>query len=368
MSENAKGGIQTMLTRPNLQPEEASITSRLEEVLGGKSSDDDENDEVSEDASRRKPITDNSQDDQDQDASDSNDEDKGQDKSDEGDKGESSDPETVAEYLGLSANQVIENEDGTISIATNVNGAIQNLPLSEVIKGYQIDAFNSQKGMKLGEERVAFEKERTEAMNTINTNIEASMIVLNQMEQDLIRRYDSENWDILKAKPEEFNMKRAEYSDQARNLDKMKSSAMSSAKKLMEDNAKVASDQQLKDASKQRTLLLESMPELADTAVYETTMTSAKDFMLKTYGVTEKEANQITDSRLIRLIFDAQKFHSGKKQLAKKEGGKKLPKFMKTGSRRSSGAAATKDANKKRATLRKTGSTRDAANLLIDRM
>ena len=362
MSE--EGTTTQMLSRPNLQPEDASITSRLEDVLDGDSPDEEiGEEEVIKDAPKRKIIDDTSDEDDDEEGEIQEEDD--EDISDE----EGKEPETVAEYLGLNENQVLENEDGTVSIVTNVDGTIKNLTLTDVIKGYQVDQFNSRKGEKLKAERDSFETERSTAMETINTNIEASMLVLQQVEQQLVNEYDSINWANLRTeKPEEFNTLRADYADKARQLTTMKDQAMFEAKKAMESNAKDALEVQKTDAVKQHNLLLEAIPALVDTAVYKTRMSDAKKFMLDTYGVTEKEANQITDSRLIRLIFDAQQFHKGKKQVKKQEGGKKLPKFMKPGQRRSKTTEAVKSSKRKQNQLRKTGSTTDAANLLLDRM
>ena len=371
MAESAAQSTTTLLSRPNLQPEDASITNRLENILGG-GTDDIEDAEIIKDTPVRRARS-KVQDEPDDDLEIEDDLDDDLDDDDEldieDDDDEITDPETVAEYLGVEENQVITNDDGSISIATNVDGKIEHVTMTEIIKGYQIDKYNSQKGQKLHDEREVFDTERQKALADINTNIEASMYVLQEVEKQLVGEYNAINWDALRSeKPTEFNTLRADFSDKARRLDSMKTTAMTNAKKAMDDNSSQANEELVKEAGKQKELLLTHLPKLADTTVYAKTMTAAKKFMLDTYGVSEKEADKITDSRLIRLILDAQQFHKGKTEVKKKEGGKKLPKFMKPGARRSRASAAEKNTNQKRSRLRKTGSTKDAANVLLDRM
>ena len=343
------------------QPESDEIKDRLESILSDEM--DDELDLLDDKPVRKKKQEKASDDDDDDDLDLDDDDD------DDGELDDDKEPETIAEYFGVQESQVIQNDDGSISIVTNVDGDVKNISLSEVIKGYQIDQYNFSNSQKLSNDRKEFDEEREAIIEEANMNLEMSMQALNQIENDLVADYKLVNWNHLQTeKPDEFQALKKMYSDRAHQLTNAKERAMGSAKKIMDENSKKVVEQQNKDAAKHRNLLITALPALADANVYKTTMTRAKKFMLDTYGVSEDEANAITDSRLIRLILDAQQFHKGKKQLVEKQGGKKLPKFMKPGQRRSRGTAKANKSKAARQRFKETGSPKDAAKLLEDRM
>jgi len=286
------------------------------------------------------------------------------------DEVEDEDEDNLASYLGISDDQVVENEDGTISILTKIDGKSESLPLSKILEGYQYDKHNTQTSMKLSADRKEFETLRTTAATEIQKNIQSSMFVSESLEQDLLAEYNAINWDMPRqSDATQFNELKAEFSERATKVNALKEKASAAGKQWMEQNDARQAEDQKANIAEQRELMIQAYPEFIVPEKYEAAMTSAIKFMEETYGVTQEDVDQITDSRLVRIILDAEKFHKGKTELAKGKGEKQLPKFSKPG-RRKAGVGTTKARAAKalKAAAKATGSSKDIANLLESRM
>lgn len=332
--------------------DDSSIANRLEETMFGTDESEIEEGDITESNDDELEIE--NADDGEGEEEESNDEDE--------------EPDSLAAYLGLDEDQISEDEDGNVLVATKVNGETVLLPWKDVVVGYQMQSSLTQNQQKLADDRKEFDQMREQRSSEINANLQASMYVLDNMEKDLLKEYNSVNWDTLRSQnPAEYTALRQDYSDKAREIEETKTKAGEAAKQFMEKQQVDFAQTQQAYAVKEKAELLIHIPEFTDATKFSEAMTSAKKFASEVYGISDDELNEILDNRLVRMILDAQKFHKGKTQL-KAKSGKKLPKFNKPGARRSRQSSSVKIAKANKAALRKSGSTRDVANAILDRM
>ncbi len=342
---------------------DSNVAGRVEDALFGEPEDDGKKVTPSDDAITIDGESDEVNDD-DQDTDD------GVDTGDDDEPAGDDDEPTLASYLGLEENQITEDADGNIVFNANVDGEMTSIPIAKLVQGYQTDGYNTQRSMKLSEEIKTFEEERTRITNESQANLQQSLFIVNGLESDLLAEYNRIDWTGLRAdNPTEFVALRQDYADKATRIETMKSQAQNSFQAWQTKAQDMEMESHKKHIAEEKQKLIDRKPELANPEFYTAAMAKARQFLQDTYGVSEKETEEIYDHRLVSMIFDAHQFHLGKKKIQeKKSSGKKIPKFNKSGGNRSKLNSAAKSVKARAAKLKDTGTINDAANLLIDRM
>lgn len=349
---------------------DSGIADRLEAVLDLKPSDKKGEKEAPKEVKKTKPeeklFVDQETDDDEDDEVVVEDEDEELEEEDD----ENEEEPTIASYLGLKEDQLIEDDDGNILFNANIDGKITAISVEKLVQGYQTDAYNSDRSMKLSESKKVFETERDRVVKETQENLQGSILIADAVEKEILDEANNVDWTKLKAEnPSQFLILQGEFRERVSKVEQMKVGASTAMRKYQEETSNKMLEEQKVHIAEEKVKLIGAIPALSDSVRYEKTMTSARDFLKKTYKVDDDQMEQIFDHRLIQIILDAQKFHAGKAEVVKlKLKGKKLPKFQKSGSRRSKAAAGAKAQQAKRARAKKTGSTTDVANALVDRM
>ena len=335
--------------------QESDTLSRLEALEDGELGDEENDDDIGELGEDQ-----NLDDDQ-----DSDDDEPG----DEGDDDEEEGEPTLAKYLGVDESQISVDENGAVFIATNTDGEIKQLPLSDVISGYQMQSSLTQNQMKLVDDRKTFDADRTRVLEETQQNLQTSLFMSEHMEKELLNEYNQIDWNDLRSRdPAEYTALRQDYADKAKGIEGLKQKAGEAIKEFQFKADEEFNANQHTHIAEERTRLLNRRPDLADQKVYDTKMELARKFLTDTYGITEEEISQIFDHRLVSMVLDAQDFHKGKAQVKAKTKGRKIPKFQKPGARRDKGTKAARAAKATKKALKESGSSAAVAAAIVDRM
>ena len=345
-------------------PAAQDVNSRIEAALyGGDEPTDDNDDVVSDDV-------DNLNDDQlpEDDDTDSDEEEGSDELADDADGGD--EELSLAGYLGIPEENLTTNEEGIVSFKAIIDGKEQAVPLNELTKSYQLQGHVNNKSIALENERKEFGTQKEEAIGEIEQRLMGVERLTEVLEGELLADYNAVNWEQLRrVKPDEWSALRQEFAEKANKIKQAKALTGEESERVKQERAKQFFTVRNEMIKTELGKIIASNPTWADDAVRKTDQDKMKSFLSTTYGYTDDDFATVTDSRLIALIQDAQKLHEGKQSVVKKIN-KKVPKFRKPGANRqtSQNLAKARDVKARKASVKKTGSIRDVANLLVDRM
>lgn len=268
--------------------------------------------------------------------------------------------EELAEATGMTMEEFMDSIKGKVKI----NGVEQEVTLSDLKNGYQMESDYRRKTADLSEQRKAFEKEREEITQELSQKYQEATQVTDFLEQQLMGEYNSIDWNSIRHEnPAEFAALKQEYNERYQQIQELKSSA---AEQLTQQRqAQLIKEQEAMSAmlAEQSQRLAEVIPEFGDPEKAKTLKAEMRDF-LKQNGFEDVEIGQVVDHRQVLLIRDAMAYRNLKsKGVEVKSKVKSAPRLQKPGKKQvTSGEKTQRD---KRARLKRTGRVEDAA-LLID--
>lgn len=254
----------------------------------------------------------------------------------------------LAQFLKLDYDQLLESIQAEIKI-DGEDGAV---PLSKVIKSYQLEGHLNRKSMELSDARKAFEQEAQTKRQQYEQGLDQlnqSLTLANQMLQG---EYSQINWaELEKSEPLEYLKLRTKFEDRQKQL-------LQSYQLLQQEEQKRQATQtqaftsMIEDEGKK---LLNSIPEWKDAKVKQRDKDAIKGY-LKSLNYSDKEIGEVYDHRLVLMVRDAMRYRdlqNKKTEITKKVND--APKLAKPGSPKSQSdteRAAYQDQLKQ---LRKTG-------------
>jgi hypothetical protein len=192
--------------------------------------------------------------------------------------------------------------DWDFEVPIKVDGEDLNVSLEEMKKGYSTQKHLSKQGRELGDERKAFETERTEKMDALVATSDILIAQTTQAEKGLATKYNklTEEYNKLKEDGDKFgaNDKRDEIQDIQTEYWKARK-----GRESLEENIKAAKDSDVKEAFNLRVKefavdIVELIPDFdADRA------TLIREFALE-QGISEELLNSIANAPAVKLLDD----------------------------------------------------------------
>lgn len=253
-----------------------------------------------------------------------------------------------------------EDEEEAL-IPVPVDGKIEKLTLEELKKGYSRTKVFTQRTQEAADARKAAEALRAE--------VEQERAIVAQVAADLRARLEKTeqepDWDNLReTDPVEWSIQRQIWTDKKAERERL----TNVERELQRRNQEAQAARFQETLTKERESLFEKVPEWKEKPELATKeLTKIRTLMVSELGFTEEEADQVYDHRAVLALRDAVRFRELIKRQAKlaKEGkpAKVVEKVLTPGNGKSKMGAA---AERKQAmqTLRKTGSTKDAARAI----
>ena len=247
-------------------------------------------------------------------------------------------------------------ESDTTSYRVIVDGKEMQVPLDELISGYQRGSSFTQKSQALADERREFE---TSAM-AVQQERESYSHVLAQLQQQMeAAAKPNIDWDRLER----------ENPVQWLKLKQMERDRQGQVQAVQEEQSRmqqILTQQQNQDLENrlntERTMVLEKIPEWSDSDVQANEQRQLLEYG-KQLGFTDNELNEIYDHRALVALRDAWRYN----QLAngqKVKSAKSKIKNAKSGGKQISRQMRGRKAKAQRARLKQTGKVEDAASLM----
>lgn len=240
---------------------------------------------------------------------------------------------TWGKALGLDDEQIVLDEQGNFKgIKTKVEGEVQQVDLKELVKGYQLDQYNTNRSKAMAEERKQFEQYAEQQAQALQQRVQQAETLVSSLEQQLVGEYESVDWEQLRvADPAEYAARRQDFAVRYNQVKQMEAHAQEEHRALTEQQQQRQQQANYAHLQQEAQKALEIKPEWVDPDVRVKAMNDMGQFLQGKYGYGPDEVAGITDHRVIRLIEDAMAYQSIKKGSAPKLS-KPVPKFQKPGS------------------------------------
>ena len=238
-------------------------------------------------------------------------------------------------------------------------GEEKEVPLSELIKGYQLGADYTKKTTEVAEQRKLVEAERV-AIEEAKYARDNYAQRLQAIDNFLTSQMPQEDLNSLKENdPIGYAVKIAELSEKKEQLQAIRAEQARIAQEQQSDYARAMSERVAQEASK----LAQVLPEFSDPAKGDNFRKEIRSYG-KTLGFTDEELSSVIDSRHVVTLHKAMmydKLQKSKPAITKKVN--EAPRMLRAGT---SGANKQSDAqklNQQKSQLRNSGKVRDAAAL-----
>ena len=277
----------------------------------------------------------------------------------------------LAELIGMDVDEFYSQ----IKMGTVVDGEVGSVTLADLRKGHQLESSFTRKNQAFVEKVKSFEAEQEEKRTQINDHFARSTTALNIAQQQLAAEFQGVDWNSLQAtNPAEYQAKRQQYGERQQQLNQAMQHQTQQMKMVQQQQEQAQAEAKERHLDEQHNLLMAAVPAWRkDENRRAREGAKVAEHLVKEFGYTPDEIANCEDHRLILLGRAAlgldgpskRKLEITKKKIA--ETSNLVKPGSKANSRTTGNAAFTKKAQDAAATLRKTGSTDDAAKAILAR-
>lgn len=272
----------------------------------------------------------------------------------------------LAEHLGV---ETADLYNVSIPI-TDANGERKEVSLGEWKDTFQ----NNERAQRLAQESEALKAElqsqQQQAAEAMERQAQEGAMFLNQVQQTLQTEFQSVDWDSLRINnPTEWTAKRQEFQERNGKLQTMRQQAA----QAYEQNKTAISDQHQKELSqvieREHRALTTALPSWQNSETRQAEQAELVNYLLD-QGYSQQDVDSSYDHRTIVLAHKAMMYDKSmrKTDVAKKKVLKLGSKVLTPGAKRSKAQQAVTAEGALRKSLRKSGSTEDAAALIKHRL
>ena len=252
-----------------------------------------------------------------------------------------------------------DSQEEEPSYVIKAAGEEKEVPLSELIKGYQLGADYTKKTTEVAEQRKLVEAERG-AIEEAKYARDSYAQRLQAIDNFLTSQMPQEDLHSLKENdPIGYAVKVAELSEKKEQLQAIRAEQARIAQEQQSENARAMSDRVAQEASK----LAQVLPEFSDPAKGDNVRKEIRNYG-KTLGFTDEELSQVYDSRHVLTLHKAMmydKLQKSKPAITKKVN--EAPRMLRAGTSGGTKQSQEQTLQKQKSQLRTSGKVRDAAAL-----
>lgn len=262
-------------------------------------------------------------------------------------------PEDAAEEE-QDAEETEDDEDVPALLTVKIDGKEQQLPVDEVVKGYQRNADYTRKTQEIAERRKAADSE-LESAKAEREHYRQNLARVIEMQQQSAPQ--EPNWvQLAQTDPTEYVRQHALWTQHKVRQSALEAEAAQVQAKAEEEDARVAAEHRAAEKVK----LFDAIPEWKDARKLKSDKAALEDFAVAV-GFTAEDVSEVNDHRILVILRDAMLYRRG--LAARKAQGQTMPpqKLATPGVR--DGGALKGVRAREMATFKQTGAVEDAAKL-----
>ena len=208
----------------------------------------------------------------------------------------------VEDYLQKSG---IERESFlALPIRVKVDGKESDVPLADVVKGFQLEKHFQAKSIAFAEQQKAWEAQTAQARDALGAQLKNAQVLGNIAHQELLGQYQAIDWNKLRIDdPAQWAVLDREFNNRAAAIQQQLGAVTAEQQRLAQE----AQQQLLATLPKEREFMFNVHPEWRD----EKSFQSARSDMLdsaKKYGFSEADLTGIYDHRIMLALHDLARF------------------------------------------------------------
>ncbi len=218
----------------------------------------------------------------------------------------------------LTENKLDPESFRALPVTVKIDGETKTVPLSDVIKSYQLESHVHNKSAQVAEVQRQVEQEKAAARELVRQQLTQNQALADLGQQMLTQEYQRVDWNNLRisnpaeyaAKFTEFQQRQAQITQYVQQVQNQQAQAQQAQQ---QDLARIV---QL-----ERQKMLEIVPEWADPQKFTADAEVMKHYA-KSNGFTEQELSNLFDHRMMRILHDAARY--GELKAAKPEALRKV--------------------------------------------
>ncbi|MDE2101729.1 MAG: hypothetical protein KGL39_31070 [Patescibacteria group bacterium] len=204
----------------------------------------------------------------------------------------------------LEAQKIDPESFQTLPVTVKVDGKESQVPLAEVLKGYQLSSAAYSRLAEVAQQREAFTKEQTEVRQALGTRISQAESLVNLAQQQLTSEFQAINWNALNQQdPVEYTRQMNAFQLRAVQIDQ----AMKQVQTAQAEQARAFEQQRAQALPAERERLFTAIPEWRDPAKMQEAQTRIIA-SAKKVGFTDAELNGIYDHRYLVMLDKAARY------------------------------------------------------------
>jgi hypothetical protein len=258
--------------------------------------------------------------------------------------------------------EVEEQERYTVKAA----GKEHSVTLDELKKGFQFGADYSRKNAMLGEDRQKLEEEKRMLSQQLETTQQERQRYLSRLEDidqivdNDLKAFESTDWAKLKVEdPVQYSIKR----DEERQLQESRKQ-IAEERKSQQYAAQLEAEKKIEEVRvEQARIVADKIPNWSDPVEGPKVKSRIKNFAIKS-GFTENDISQLIDARSVEILHKAMKYDDLVNAKIKNKKVNNVPKVTRPGTKQTSDEVNTEKRAQQKARLRRTGSVKDAQDLI----
>lgn len=217
---------------------------------------------------------------------------------------EPEEPEYVSVEDFLAKQNLDADAFRSLPVTVKIDGQTKAVPLSEVLKSYQLEGHVNNKSIQLSEQQKAFEAEKAQAANYLRSQVTQAQQLGQLAQSELLSEYQRINWDGLKqADPAVWAAKQVEFSQRQAQINQH----LQQASQLQAQEQQRTEQERLAQLPQERERLIQARPEWADAEKLKSDQTAMASYA-RQYGFTDAELSSVFDHRMMLVLHDAARY------------------------------------------------------------
>ena len=193
-----------------------------------------------------------------------------------------------------------------IPVAVKIDGETKTVPLSDVIKSYQLEGHVNNKSMELSNARRQFEQEQEQTRASIRAQVERNEVLGNLAMQQLNVDFQRVNWQELRATdPGQYAALFADFQQRQNAIGQY----MANVQQSKQADQQRQQNELAQRGQKELQQLVEMRPTWRDPAVFTKDRDQFTAYA-KNYGFTDAELNSIVDHRFLLILDEAARYRA----------------------------------------------------------
>lgn len=204
----------------------------------------------------------------------------------------------------LTKNEIDADGFRSLPVTVKIDGQTKQVPLSDVLKSYQLEGHVNNKSIELSNQQKAWETERTQAAQALQQQLQTAGTLATLARQQLLAEYQNVDWNKLRAEdPISWAVRNQEFNQKANAIDQH----LAQVQNFQQQQAQQAQEAQAAALPKERDRMLEARPEWRDDTKFQAARTEISTYAQK-LGYTPAELGAIFDHRYMLVLHDAARF------------------------------------------------------------